>query len=82
MFGLWVSGTTDLHTLRLTYIHCKPIPCNENRLLPVKFFPQGNPCHENSVPALRKGVPCNENRFFIVRKTSQGKPCTGPVLGH
>jgi hypothetical protein len=61
-------------------LHCKPIPCNKNRVCPVKFFSQGNPCNENRVPAMRKGVPCNENRFFLVRKTSQGKPCSGPVL--
>ena len=62
------------------YIHCKPIPCNETRVFPVKFLSQGNPCNENRVLAMRKWVPCNENRFFPVRKTSQGKPFSGPVL--
>ena len=62
------------------YKHCKPIPCNENRVFPVNFFSQGNPCNENRVPAMRTGFPCNENRFFPVRKSTQGKLCSGPVL--
>jgi hypothetical protein len=61
-------------------LHCKLIPCNENRVFPVKFFSQGNPCNENKVSAMKKGVPCHETRFFPVRKISHGKPCSGPVL--
>ena len=62
------------------YATLQTILCNENKVFPVKFFSQGNPCNENRVPAMRKGVPCNENRFFPVRKTSQGKPCPSRVL--
>ena len=54
--------------------------CNENRVFPVSFSTQGNPCNENRVPAMRTRVPFNENRFFPVWKNSQGKPCSGPVL--
>ena len=60
--------------------HCKPIPCNENRVFPVKFSHREIPVMKTGVPAMRTGVPCNENRFFPVWKTSQGKPCSGPVL--
>ena len=67
-------------SVRLFSLHCKPIPCNEKRVFPVKFFSQGYPCNDNRVPAMRKRVPCNENRVFPARKTSQGKPCSGPVL--
>ena len=28
----------------LLKLHCKPIPCNENRVFPVNFFSQGKPC--------------------------------------
>ena len=73
------SQNLFLVALYIICLHCKPIPCNENRVFPVKFFSQGNPCNENRVPATRKGVPWYANRFFPVRKTSQGKPCTGPV---
>ena len=61
-------------------MHCKPIPCNENRVFPVKFSHREIPVMKTGVPAMRTGVPCNENRFFPVWKTSQGKPCSGPVL--
>ena len=61
-------------------IHCKPIPCNENRVFPVYSFSQGNPCNEYRVPVMRTGFPCNENRLFPVRKSTQGKSCSGPVL--
>ena len=61
-------------------IHCKPIPCNKNRVFPVKFSHREIPVMKTGVPAMRTGVPCNENRFFPVWKTSQGKPCSGPVL--
>jgi hypothetical protein len=61
-------------------MHCKPIPCNENRVVPVKFSHREIPVMKTGVPAMRTGVPCNENRFFPVWKTSQGKPCSGPVL--
>jgi hypothetical protein len=63
-----------------TPIHCKPIPCNENRVYPVKFSHREILVMKTGVPAMRAGVPCNENRFFLVWKTSQGKPCSGPVL--
>ena len=62
------------------YLHCKPIPGNDDRDFPVYSFSQGIPCNEYRVPAMRTGVPCNENRFFPVRKSTQGKPCSGPVL--
>ena len=62
------------------FIHCKPIPCNENRVSPVKFSHREIPVTKTGVPAMRPGVPCNENRFFPAWKTSQGKPCSGPVL--
>ena len=61
-------------------VHCKPIPCNENRVFPVKFTHREIPVLKTGVPAISTGVPCNENRFFPVWKTSQGKPCSGPVL--
>ena len=69
-------------------IHCKPIPCNKNRVFPVKFShgeipvikKQGSLQCEQGFPAMKTGVPCNENMFFPVWKTSQGKPCSGPVL--
>jgi hypothetical protein len=61
-------------------MHCKPIPCNENRVFPVKFSHREIPVMKTGVPAMRTGVPCYENRFFPVWKTSQGKPCSGPVL--
>ena len=61
-------------------IHCKPIPCNENRVFPVKFSHREIPVRKTGVPAMRTGVPCNKNRFFPVWKTSQGKPCSVPVL--
>ena len=60
--------------------HCKPIPCNENRVFPVKFFHREIPVMKTGVPAMRTGVPCNEIGVFPVWKTSQGKPCSGPVL--
>ena len=60
-------------------MHCKPIPCNENRVFPVKFSHREIPVMKTGVPAMGTGVPCNENRFFPVWKTSQGKPCSGPV---
>ena len=59
--------------------HCKPIPCNENRVFPAKFSHREIPVMKTGVPAMRTGVPCNKNRFFPVWKTSQGIPCTGPV---
>ena len=59
---------------------CKPIPCNENRVFPVKFSHREIPVMKTGVPAMRTGVPCNENRFFSGWKTSQGKPRSGPVL--
>ena len=62
------------------WIHCKPIPCNENRVFPVKFSHREIPVMNTGVPAMRTGVPCNEKRFFPVWKTSQGKPCSCPVL--
>ena len=49
--------------------HCKPIPCNENRVFPVKFSHREIPGMKTGVPAMRTGVPCNENRFFPVWKT-------------
>ena len=61
-------------------VHCKPIPCNENRVFPVKFSHREIPVMKTGVPAMRTGVPCNENRFFPVWKTSQGNPCSGLVL--
>ena len=68
-------------------LHCKPLPCNENKVSPVKFshreipvMKTGVPVMRTGVPVMRTGVPCNENRFFPVCKTSQGKPCSGPVL--
>ena len=63
-----------------TLLHGKPIPCNENRVFPVKFSHREIPVMKTGVPAMRTGVPCSENRFFPVWKTSQGKPCSGPVL--
>ena len=64
----------------LISLHCKPIPCNENRVLPVKFSHREIPVVKTGVPTMRTGVPCIENRIFPVWKTSQGKPCSGPVL--
>ena len=75
---IWNRGWN--HSTMVSTPHCKPIPCNENRVFPVYFFSQGNPCNENRVPAMRTGFPCNENRFFPVRKSTQGKPCSCPVL--
>ena len=63
-----------------TLTHCKPIPCDENRVFPVKFSHREIPVMKTVVPAMRTGVSCNGNRFFPVWKTSQGKPCSGPVL--
>ena len=60
--------------------HCKPIPCNENRVSPLKFSHREIPVMKRGVSAMRTGVPSNEKRFFPVWKTSQGKPCSGPVL--
>ena len=60
---------------QITPLHCKPIPCNENRVFPVKFSHREIPVMKTGVPAMRTGVPCNEHRFFPVWKTSQGKPC-------
>ena len=68
------------HLYFTVVFHCKPIPCNENRVFPVKFSHREIPVMKTGVPAMRTGVPCNENRFFPVWKTSQGKPCSGPVL--
>ena len=62
------------------WIHCKPIPCNENRVFPVKFSHREIPVMKTGDPAMRTRVPCKENRLFPVWKTSQGKPCSGPVL--
>ena len=64
----------------LNILHCKPIPCNKNRVSPVKFSHREIPVMKTGVPAMRTGVSCNGNRFFPVLKTSQGKPCSGPVL--
>ena len=66
--------------IKWVFVHCKPIPCNENRVFPVKFSHREIPVMITGVPAMRTGVPCNQNRFFPVWKTSQGKPCSGPVL--
>ena len=66
--------------LSLIFVHCKPIPCNENRVFPAKFSHREILVMKTGVPAIRTGVPCNENRFFPVWKTSQEKPCSGPVL--
>ena len=83
---IYANCNTYYHTtcrLKITYKnckHCKPIPCNENRVFPVKFSHREIPVMKTGVPAMRIGVPCNENRFFPVWKTSQGKPCSGPVL--
>ena len=64
-------------------MHCKPIPCNENRVFPVKFSHREIPVMNTGVPAMRTGVPCDENRFFPVRIYYTGKtlfwPCTDPV---
>ena len=64
--------------------HCKPIPCNENRVFLVKFSHREIGVMKTGVPAMRAGVPCNENRFFPVWKTLQENPvlalywpCTG-----
>ena len=61
-------------------VHCKPIPCNENRVFPAKFSHREIPVMKTGVPAMRTGIPCNENGFFPVWKTSQGNPCSAPVL--
>ena len=49
-------------TIYCTLQSCTGPVQGKNRVFPVKFFSQGNPCNENRVSAMRKGVPCNENR--------------------
>ena len=51
------------------------VPCNENRVFPVKFSHRKIPVITTGVPAMRTGVPCNDNRFFPVRIDLQGVPC-------
>ena len=76
----WELGmNADIIKKEWKCVHCKPVPCNENRGFPVKFSHREIPVIKTGVPAMRTGVPCNENRFFPVWKTSQGKPCSGPV---
>jgi hypothetical protein len=64
-------------------LHCKPIPCNENRVFPVKFSHREIPVMKTGVPAIRTGVPCNEKGVFPCVENFTGKtlfwPCTGPV---
>ena len=64
------NSKLKLRILKLFRLHCKPIPCNENRVLPVKFSHREIPVMKTGVPAMRTGVPCNENRFFSVWKLS------------
>ena len=47
-------------------LHCKPIPCNEKRVLPVKSSHREIPVMKTGVPAMKTGGPGNENRFFPV----------------
>ena len=55
-------------------LHCKPIPCNENRVFPVKFSHREIPVMIAGVPAMRTGVPCNENRFSLCGKLHRENP--------
>jgi len=64
--------------------HCKPIPCNENRVLPVKFSHREIPVLKTRVPECEQGFPVMKTGFSLCGKLhrenpvlSLYRPCTG-----
>jgi hypothetical protein len=65
-------------------LHCKPIPCNENRGFPVKFSHREIPVKKQGSLQLEQGFPVMKTGFSLCGKLHRENPvltlywpCTG-----
>ena len=70
--GVWAAYMSE--AIWIFYVHCKPVPCNENRVFPVKIFSQGNPCNETGSLKEEEGFHVMKKGFSLWEKLHRENP--------